>query len=423
MPASTRPPGAPRTSAALASALTLLAACPDPDHPAPPAGSQPARDAPAPSDLPRETAFDPTPARPDPPRDASPTEPAPSDLSPGTAGPTAPLELAFVGDIILGRDRLDAYAPLFEPGEDPFAAVADLLAVDAAIANLETPLMHTRPGRSPIYIGSRFGADKQAARALVGRFAALGVANNHALDLLTDGLRQTPEVLRELGLIPGGAARAAGVQVQVATLEGAGWRVALLAATTWTNRPFAPGDPALAVYRAGDLPRRLLPAVRAARADHDLVVVLLHWGQEYTDGPDHSQRLAARRLLDGGVDLVVGHHPHVLHGLERSEHGLVAYSLGNFLFANTDERSRDSGVLRVRWRPGRRCPERASFHPVRLGEPPGHAPAPATGDAAARISERMRRLSKRLRTRLVPADDVLILDGWTCPHEPDPKAM
>lgn len=350
--------------------------------------------------------------------------PVPSDLSPGPAEahppPSAPLELAFVGDIILGKYRLDAYAPLFKPGEDPFAAVADLLHADAAIANLETPLMHTRPERSPIYIGSRFGADKQAARALVGKFAALGVANNHALDLLTSGLRETPEVLRELGLLPVGEARATGDPVQVATLERAGWRVALIAATTWTNRSFAPGDPALAVYRTGELPRRLLPAVTAARADHELVIVLLHWGQEYSEGPDHAQKLVARKLIAGGADLVIGHHPHVLHGLERRGDGLIAYSLGNFLFANTDERSRRSGVLRVRYAPGRRCPERASFHPVWLGEAPGFTPAPATGAQANEIRQRVQGLSKQLRTPLGVEGEALVLTDWPCDPAPSP---
>ena len=352
---------------------------------------------------------------------------APADLSPKPAAarppPSAPLELAFVGDIILGKYRLDAYAPLYAADADPFAAVAPFLTSAAAIANLETPLMHTRPERSPIYIGSRFGADKPAARALVPYFAALGVANNHALDLLTAGLEQTPEVLRELGIVPVGEARATGDPVQSATLERDGWRIALVAATTWLNRSPAPGDPQLAVYKTGEMPRRLLPAVRAARAEHDLVVVLLHWGQEYSEGPDHAQRGAAKRLLAGGADLVVGHHPHVLQGLERHEHGLAAYSLGNFLFANTDERSRESGVLRVRYLPGQRCPDSASFHPVWLGPPPGFIPAPPTAAQATQIRKHMQARSKLLRTPLVHEGDALVLRGWSCPIEHDPKDM
>ena len=171
------------------------------------------------------------------------------------------------------------------------------------------------------------------------------------------------------------------------------------------------------------MPRRLLPAIRTARADHDLVIVLLHWGQEYSEHPDHAQRGAAKRLLAGGADLVVGHHPHILQGIERHEHGLVAYSLGNFLFANTDDRSRESGVLRVRYAPGQRCPERASFHPVWLGPAPGFTPAPASTAQAPEIAQHMQARSKKLRTPLDRDGDALVLTGWTCPAPPDPKAM
>lgn len=391
--------------AAIVGCLGLLA-CQSPEHP-PERRPEP----PVPPDIPAPPVPSDSPIPPVPPDIPAPEPPAPSDRP---APPRGPLELAFVGDIILGKYRLHDYASLVEPGVDPFAAVAELLRADIGVANLETPLMHTRPAQSPIYIGSRFGADKQAARALVGRFKVLGVANNHAHDLLTAGLEQTPEVLRELGLVPVGAAQATGDPVQVVTLEQDGWRIALLAAATWTNRPPEPGDPALPVHRTGQLPRRLLPAIAAARPTHDLVLVLVHWGQEYTDGPDHAQRLAARRLIDGGADLVIGHHPHVLHGLERRGDGLIAYSLGNFLFANTDERSRDSGVLRVRYAPDQRCPERASFHPVRLGDPPTYTPAPAPAPHAAQIRERMRLLSKRLRTPLHVDDEALVLRDWPC---------
>jgi len=405
-----------RTRLASTTWLALLTACQDPPA-APREAPPPAPPAAAPSDPQAPTAAAspvPSDTPTTPPTGAAP--PVPSDTP--TTPPRGPLELAFVGDIILGQYRLHGYASLVPPGADPFAAVAGLLRAEVTVANLETPLMHTRPARSPIYIGSRFGADKQAARALVGHFSALGLANNHAHDLLTAGLQQTPEVLRELGLVPVGAAQSAGDPVQVVTLEAAGWRVGLVAATTWVNRPPAPGDPALPLHRTGALPRRLLPAIAAARPTHDLVLVLVHWGQEYSDGPDHPQRLAARRLIDGGADLVIGHHPHVLHGLERRGDGLIAYSLGNFLFANTDERSRSSGVLRVRYPPGQRCPERASFHPVWLGEAPTFTPTPAPAPHAAQIRQRMRALSKRLGTPLADADDdALVLTDWHCARD------
>jgi poly-gamma-glutamate capsule biosynthesis protein CapA/YwtB (metallophosphatase superfamily) len=76
----------------------------------------------------------------------------------------------------------------------------------------------------------------------------------------------------------------------------------------------------------------ILEDVRAVRQQVDLVVVSLHWGVEYVDQPSKAQREMAHRLIDEGVDLILGHHPHWLQGLEVYHDKLIAYSLGNFIF-------------------------------------------------------------------------------------------
>src|SRR5205814_2618322 len=64
----------------------------------------------------------------------------------------------------------------------------------------------------------------------------------------------------------------------------------------------------------------------------DCVVVSLHWGYEYVDYPSRGQQAFARRLVDAGAELVIGHHPHVVQGVEEYRGGLIAYSLGDFRF-------------------------------------------------------------------------------------------
>lgn len=408
----------------LALACLSLACDPDverlrPVHPEAPATERPAEPVPEaiPSPAAHRAASEPAPAEIRPVPEAI---PAPAASAPAPSTPArGPLELAFVGDIILGKYVLHEYASLLGD-DDPFAAVRDLLDVDVLVGNLETPLVRQLPAKSPIHIGYRFGADEVAAGALArAGFDALSVANNHATDLLGDGLRETPDILRGLGIAAVGAARTGDDPVRVVTVERAGWRIGLVAATTYVNTAAAPDDPTIPLYRTRDLPRRLLPHLAAARASHDLLLVLLHWGQEYMPDPDHFQRVTARQLLDGGADLVVGHHPHVLQGFERHAHGLVAYSLGNFLFANTDERSRRSGVLRVRYEPGRRCPVRASFHPVWLGPAPRHRPEPA-GAPAPEILTQVRKASRRLGTAWRPEPTELVLTDFpACAAAPD----
>lgn len=77
--------------------------------------------------------------------------------------------------------------------------------------------------------------------------------------------------------------------------------------------------------------------IRTSRGKSDLVVVSLHWGNEYQAGPTFEQEVLAQGLIDAGADLVWGHHPHVLQRMEWREsttdghRGLVMYSLGNLL--------------------------------------------------------------------------------------------
>ena len=72
--------------------------------------------------------------------------------------------------------------------------------------------------------------------------------------------------------------------------------------------------------------------VAAAHARADLVIVLFHFGEELSSTPTARQRLFAHTAVDAGADLVIGHRPHVLQGLERYHGALIAYSLGNFVF-------------------------------------------------------------------------------------------
>jgi poly-gamma-glutamate synthesis protein (capsule biosynthesis protein) len=72
--------------------------------------------------------------------------------------------------------------------------------------------------------------------------------------------------------------------------------------------------------------------VAAANDKSDIVIVLLHSGHEYVDSPSPAQMLAAQAAVDAGADLVIGHHAHVLQGVEYRGSSIIAYGLGNFAF-------------------------------------------------------------------------------------------
>jgi hypothetical protein len=79
---------------------------------------------------------------------------------------------------------------------------------------------------------------------------------------------------------------------------------------------------------------QMLADIKQARTTHDVVIVSIHWGDEYVAYPKPKQREIARALTNAGATLILGHHPHVLQGIERFGEHAVAYSLGNFVFSN-----------------------------------------------------------------------------------------
>ena len=344
------------------------------------------------------------------------TPPAGLDALEPSSGRAGSFELTFVGDVILGRYRDDGYDPIPDGEHEPFAEVAELLRSNLVVGNLETPLVRALPERSPVGARYSFGADAALARHLLpAGFDALSLANNHAYDMLVTGVEETPAILAELGIVPLGAASVDTDQsVRVETIEREGWRVGLVAVTTQTNVAPLPGMPPLPLVQPGELATRVVPLVEDARVAHDLVVVLVHWGLEYADEPDWAQQQAARALVEAGADLVIGHHPHVLQGIERHGHGLIAYSLGNFLFENVKEIPRQTGVLRVRY-DGRGCMEAAVLHPVFVKSVPIKHPVPATGFMAQQVRERVRGLSRGFGTRFRDEGEDLVLEGLGCP--------
>jgi poly-gamma-glutamate synthesis protein (capsule biosynthesis protein) len=243
----------------------------------------------------------------------------------------AAVTLAFGGDVNLGRDvgqRL-----LAVPGYEPLRGVRPYLA-DAALAfvNLESPLSEqggeTRhPTQRNVFTGPPVGA---RALRLAGVDVA-SVANNHAWDYGYDGFVQTLNGLRAAGVASVGGASSPGQAYRPTVLDAGGWSIAMLAATD----PWNPGE--LAEHEAAPFVGRrdgpeLEEAIRRARRAHDLVVVSVHAGKEYSLFPRHADQRVLERLIDAGADVVVGHHPHVLQGVSWHRGRPILHSLGNLVF-------------------------------------------------------------------------------------------
>jgi poly-gamma-glutamate capsule biosynthesis protein CapA/YwtB (metallophosphatase superfamily) len=257
---------------------------------------------------------------------------AAEEPAPGPGAEPVRLTVAAAGDAMLGSDlrRGEKGVPARD-GEDILSGFKGVFeAADLAFLNLEGPLADglaqkkCRPDSRSCY---PFRMPTRLTRALT----AVGIdvvsnANNHAGDLGPEGMESTIRALDAAGIAH------AGRLGDEARLEVKGLRVRLLAAHT--------GSCCLPVL---DIPA-LVSAVERAAADADIVILSMHagaegpgarrtpQGMERAFGEDRGEvRRAARAAVEAGADLVLGHGPHVVRGMEVWKGRLIAYSLGNFV--------------------------------------------------------------------------------------------
>jgi poly-gamma-glutamate capsule biosynthesis protein CapA/YwtB (metallophosphatase superfamily) len=286
-----------------------------------------------PAVFPQAAAASPRPTR----TTAAPAAPtaAPSDEdTPPAPAADATVTLLAVGDLMCHSQQYNAartrsgydFRPEFK------AVKSDIASADIAAGNLETTLRSVGPFSGyPTFRSPRAYAD---ALKYAG-FDVLTTANNHALDGGAKGLRYTDAYLDKLGLAHTGTDKDG-----PAIVEHDGLKVAFLAYTYGTNGIHSPF--AGAVNRIGLA--RMRVAITAAHKKADFVVVVPHWGNEYTAVPESATRKLGHALINAGADLILGSHPHVVRPVERYKGRYIVYSMGNLLTGSSHPRT-DLGIM------------------------------------------------------------------------------
>lgn len=263
--------------------------------------------------------------------------PAPTTTTTTTTTTTLPpprtARLLFTGDLlphgaVRNAGRLPDgqgwdFVPLYEEVA-PVIAGADL-----AICHMESPISYDDTGLSgyPLF---------NAPRAFAGAAKAVGydgcsLASNHSYDQRASGAVDTQNVFEELGLPWAGMARSVEEDLAPRIYDANGISVAHLSATYSLNGFQLPADAPYLV----DLidPAAIIDEARIAReAGAEFVVVSLHWGNEYRHEPSSAQEQWLAEILPSDeVDLVIGHHAHVVQPVDRVGDEWVVFGLGNFL--------------------------------------------------------------------------------------------
>lgn len=202
--------------------------------------------------------------------------------------------------------------------------VSDIFAEDdLTIVNFEGTLSE-RGTRSDKQFAFR-GKPEYANILSSSSVEAANLANNHSSDYGADSLADTVKTLEDEGITTFN-----GEDTKVLDINGV--KVGLV------------GIYALNETRA----KEIEPAMEKVKEDGaELIIVNMHWGQEGAKTPNSTQRELAHKAIDLGADLVVGHHPHVLQGLEKYNGKYIVYSLGNFCFGgNRNPSDKDTMIFR-----------------------------------------------------------------------------
>ncbi len=246
--------------------------------------------------------------------------------------PPARFDLVAVGDVMLDKltsRRLRHYDTAY-----PMKHIRHITSSgDLNFANLESPLSDRGTPASKRYV---FRGRPEAVEVLLdGGFNLVSLANNHILDYGVKAMADTISILDDHDIAHVGAGMDLHSARQGYISEINGVKVAVLAYTRAAPMRYYPAwqaeedKPGTMFYYRKDL---VLEDLERVRQQADVVIVSVHWGNEYTHSVTQEQVNMGRLLVDNGADLVLGHHSHAPQGIEFYQGKPIVYGLGNFIF-------------------------------------------------------------------------------------------
>ena len=310
------------------------------------------------------------------------------------------LTISVVGDCTLGTDETFDYDTGFTAyydnnGKDYFFKNVKSIfeADDLTIANFEGTLTDSDTREDKPFA---FKAPAEYAQILnSGSVEAVNTANNHSHDYGDQSYTDTMTALDNAGITHFG-------YDDTAVMDIKGIKVGLVG-----------------IYELNDhlgREQQLKDNIAKVKKDGaELVIVIFHWGNETETVPDTNQMTLGRLAIDEGADLVCGHHPHVLQGIETYKGKNIVYSLGNFCFGgNSSPSDMDTMIFQQTFTitsEGVQADNVTNIIPCSISSADGYnnyQPTPATGDEATRIKAKIQE-----RSAAIPAADSSASSGTT----------
>ena len=313
-----------------------------------------------------------------------------------TSAESTDVIISAVGDIMLDGTARPVMA---DQGYDyPFVKMLPYFSgAQIIFGNVEGPLTDRgTPEKGKTFVFRSPPAKVSVALRTAG-FNVVSLANNHTLDYGAEGLSQTIEALDAAGIRHTGAGADLMAARQPALMRVNGLKVAILAYSMTLPENFFAGE-----NKAGTAfghESQVSADVMAARKQADIVVVSFHWGQEGKTALRDYQTRLGHVAIDAGASAVIGHHPHILQGIEQYKDGIILYSLGNFTFGSYSMNSARSAVAQLHFHNARL--ESVRFFPINVNNfEVQFQPQPLTGAMADAVIDELRTLSAALNTQV-----------------------
>ena len=245
------------------------------------------------------------------------------------------IKITLLGDLFLGGDYIEEAR---SKSGDPLAAFNRVLPylsdTDVLFVNLEGPIcggLQIRPNVYSILSNSVDVVDLLSHE----HKSVANLANNHIMDYGPEGLYKTHSILTSRGIHVLGAGKDIDEAKKAVIIEHGNRNIAFLGFTSSDRHINAviaeDGKPGCASYHDVD---EIVTRIQELKKESDIICVSLHWGYEYYLYPSPGQVRIAHALVDAGANVIIGHHPHVIQGVEKYKNALILYSLGNIFFPN-----------------------------------------------------------------------------------------
>ena len=247
------------------------------------------------------------------------------------------VRILFVGDILLSRNVKEEYN---KRKTSPWENLKQLFhSSDLVIGNLEGAVGDINEQINPSFESPVFAIDSNDIALLnVAGFNAITIANNHIFDLGQEGKSRTISTLIKKGIKP------VSIENSPNFIKVKNKVISIIAVNLILNR-----DSSKYTIPSIELKQKL----RLAKSLSNIVIVSIHWGSELLDWPSKAQREAAKWFISNGVDIIIGHHPHIIQKPELIDGKPVFFSLGNHLFDQKYTDTKEGLIVEIKIKNGK----------------------------------------------------------------------